>query len=155
MVDHLRLGNGGGSRWVSLKLSPPRPLSFKDFAALEPEKFQNKTNGITPRRWLLLCNPGLAELIAEVTAPGGTRWPPALPDPRNAVPGECNSNLSHLHLLNGQALSASHPSPPAPVFQAPLALPGRSSVLAEGGRPRSARCLRSSCRKSGRTTCGT
>ncbi|XP_043404310.1 glycogen phosphorylase, liver form isoform X2 [Chelonia mydas] len=38
---------------------------FKDFADLEPEKFQNKTNGITPRRWLLLCNPGLAELIAE------------------------------------------------------------------------------------------
>ncbi|XP_072720923.1 glycogen phosphorylase, liver form [Ciconia boyciana] len=38
---------------------------FKDFAVLEPEKFQNKTNGITPRRWLLLCNPGLAELIAE------------------------------------------------------------------------------------------
>uniref|UniRef100_A0A8C3KRX2 Alpha-1,4 glucan phosphorylase n=1 Tax=Calidris pygmaea TaxID=425635 RepID=A0A8C3KRX2_9CHAR len=38
---------------------------FEDFAALEPEKFQNKTNGITPRRWLLLCNPGLAELIAE------------------------------------------------------------------------------------------
>lgn len=39
---------------------------FKDFAEMEPEKFQNKTNGITPRRWLLLCNPGLAELIAEV-----------------------------------------------------------------------------------------
>ncbi|KFQ47106.1 Glycogen phosphorylase, liver form, partial [Nestor notabilis] len=38
---------------------------FEHFAALEPEKFQNKTNGITPRRWLLLCNPGLAELIAE------------------------------------------------------------------------------------------
>ncbi|XP_015678062.1 glycogen phosphorylase, liver form, partial [Protobothrops mucrosquamatus] len=38
---------------------------FKDFAEMEPEKFQNKTNGITPRRWLLLCNPGLAELIAE------------------------------------------------------------------------------------------
>uniref|UniRef100_A0ACB8G5W5 Uncharacterized protein n=1 Tax=Sphaerodactylus townsendi TaxID=933632 RepID=A0ACB8G5W5_9SAUR len=38
---------------------------FKDFADIEPEKFQNKTNGITPRRWLLLCNPGLAELIAE------------------------------------------------------------------------------------------
>ncbi|XP_068110874.1 glycogen phosphorylase, liver form [Hyperolius riggenbachi] len=38
---------------------------FKDFSDLDPEKFQNKTNGITPRRWLLLCNPGLAELIAE------------------------------------------------------------------------------------------
>uniref|UniRef100_A0A673H9W2 Alpha-1,4 glucan phosphorylase n=1 Tax=Sinocyclocheilus rhinocerous TaxID=307959 RepID=A0A673H9W2_9TELE len=38
---------------------------FRDFNELEPEKFQNKTNGITPRRWLLLCNPGLADLIAE------------------------------------------------------------------------------------------
>ncbi|NXD11695.1 PYGL protein, partial [Nothocercus nigrocapillus] len=42
-----------------------RTQVFKDFAELEPGKFQNKTNGITPRRWLLLCNPGLAELIAE------------------------------------------------------------------------------------------
>ncbi|XP_025923526.1 glycogen phosphorylase, muscle form-like, partial [Apteryx rowi] len=39
---------------------------FKDFYELEPQKFQNKTNGITPRRWLVLCNPGLAEVIAEV-----------------------------------------------------------------------------------------
>uniref|UniRef100_A0A8C4RFI1 Alpha-1,4 glucan phosphorylase n=1 Tax=Erpetoichthys calabaricus TaxID=27687 RepID=A0A8C4RFI1_ERPCA len=39
---------------------------FKDFYELEPHKFQNKTNGITPRRWLVLCNPGLAEVIAEV-----------------------------------------------------------------------------------------
>uniref|UniRef100_A0A8C3S1L6 Alpha-1,4 glucan phosphorylase n=1 Tax=Chelydra serpentina TaxID=8475 RepID=A0A8C3S1L6_CHESE len=38
---------------------------FKDFYEMEPEKFQNKTNGITPRRWLLLCNPGLAGVIAE------------------------------------------------------------------------------------------
>uniref|UniRef100_A0A4W4G9K8 Alpha-1,4 glucan phosphorylase n=1 Tax=Electrophorus electricus TaxID=8005 RepID=A0A4W4G9K8_ELEEL len=38
--------------------------TFRDFSELEPEKFQNKTNGITPRRWLLLCNPGLADLIA-------------------------------------------------------------------------------------------
>ncbi|XP_064421226.1 glycogen phosphorylase, liver form [Latimeria chalumnae] len=37
---------------------------FKDFSDLEVDKFQNKTNGITPRRWLLLCNPELAELIA-------------------------------------------------------------------------------------------
>uniref|UniRef100_A0A670YKF9 Alpha-1,4 glucan phosphorylase n=1 Tax=Pseudonaja textilis TaxID=8673 RepID=A0A670YKF9_PSETE len=38
---------------------------FKDFYEIEPEKFQNKTNGITPRRWLLLCNPGLSEVIVE------------------------------------------------------------------------------------------
>uniref|UniRef100_A0A4W5PH11 Alpha-1,4 glucan phosphorylase n=1 Tax=Hucho hucho TaxID=62062 RepID=A0A4W5PH11_9TELE len=38
---------------------------FKDFYELDPHKFQNKTNGITPRRWLVMCNPGLAEVIAE------------------------------------------------------------------------------------------
>ncbi|KAE9552098.1 hypothetical protein FO519_004678 [Halicephalobus sp. NKZ332] len=39
--------------------------AFKDFAKVYPEKFQNKTNGITPRRWLLLCNNALADLICE------------------------------------------------------------------------------------------
>uniref|UniRef100_A0A8D3BR22 Alpha-1,4 glucan phosphorylase n=1 Tax=Scophthalmus maximus TaxID=52904 RepID=A0A8D3BR22_SCOMX len=38
---------------------------FKDFYEVDPQKFQNKTNGITPRRWLVMCNPGLAEVIAE------------------------------------------------------------------------------------------
>ncbi|XP_061921046.1 glycogen phosphorylase, muscle form-like [Entelurus aequoreus] len=38
---------------------------FKDFYNMDPHKFQNKTNGITPRRWLLMCNPGLADVIAE------------------------------------------------------------------------------------------
>lgn len=51
-------------------LPPVLCLRFKDFYDLEPEKFQNKTNGITPRRWLLLCNPGLAEVIAEVSYEG-------------------------------------------------------------------------------------
>lgn len=39
--------------------------TFKDFYEMYPDRFQNKTNGITPRRWLLLCNPGLADLVAE------------------------------------------------------------------------------------------
>ncbi|CAJ0582594.1 unnamed protein product, partial [Mesorhabditis spiculigera] len=39
--------------------------TFKDFYELYPEKFQNKTNGITPRRWLLLSNPSLADVICE------------------------------------------------------------------------------------------
>nr|UEK51578.1 GlyP-like protein [Parasacculina yatsui] len=38
---------------------------FRDFYEMTPEKFQNKTNGITPRRWLVLCNPGLADVIAQ------------------------------------------------------------------------------------------
>lgn len=49
-----------------LKMNNILFFRFRDFSELEPEKFQNKTNGITPRRWLLLCNPGLADLIAEV-----------------------------------------------------------------------------------------
>ncbi|WP_250885605.1 glycogen/starch/alpha-glucan phosphorylase [Shewanella jiangmenensis] len=36
---------------------------FKDFHALWAEKFNNKTNGVTPRRWLMACNPQLASLI--------------------------------------------------------------------------------------------
>nr|WP_217651855.1 glycogen/starch/alpha-glucan phosphorylase [Hydrococcus rivularis] len=39
--------------------------TLKDFAKLWPEKFYNKTNGVTPRRWILLSNPRLAKLIAE------------------------------------------------------------------------------------------
>ena len=45
---------------------------FKHFYELWPEKFQNKTNGITPRRWLLLCNPALSDLISDKI---GDKWP--------------------------------------------------------------------------------
>jgi starch phosphorylase len=38
---------------------------LKDFYELCPEKFSNKTNGVTPRRWLLLSNPRLSQLITE------------------------------------------------------------------------------------------
>ncbi len=43
---------------------------FRDFNALWPEKFNNKTNGVTPRRWLALCNPSLRRLIDETIGPG-------------------------------------------------------------------------------------
>ena len=38
---------------------------FRDFAELWPEKFNNKTNGVTQRRWLAACNPDLATLITD------------------------------------------------------------------------------------------
>jgi starch phosphorylase len=36
---------------------------FKDYHEMFPKKIQNKTNGVTPRRWLHGCNPGLSKLI--------------------------------------------------------------------------------------------
>jgi starch phosphorylase len=46
---------------------------FADFAALRPQAFSNKTNGITPRRWLLKCNPKLAALISDHIGDGWVR----------------------------------------------------------------------------------
>jgi len=43
---------------------------FHDFYELWPKKFNNKTNGVTPRRWLAACNPELAALITETIGDG-------------------------------------------------------------------------------------
>jgi starch phosphorylase len=42
---------------------------FRDFYEMFPERFNNKTNGITPRRWLKLCNPWLSSLVDEAIGP--------------------------------------------------------------------------------------
>ena len=44
---------------------------LRDFYELTPEKFSNKTNGVTPRRWMVLSNPGLTKLL---TARLGAGW---------------------------------------------------------------------------------
>lgn len=49
---------------------------FRDFYELWPEKFNNKTNGVTPRRWLAFCNPGLTALIEDKI---GSDWRTDLP----------------------------------------------------------------------------
>jgi starch phosphorylase len=43
---------------------------FFDLNKLYPERINNKTNGVTPRRWLLECNPGLTRLVSERIGPG-------------------------------------------------------------------------------------
>ncbi len=48
-----------------------RETTLKDLAEIFPERFNNKTNGVTPRRWLQLCNPGLSGLITDAI---GDTW---------------------------------------------------------------------------------
>ena len=47
-----------------------RTSTVKDFAEMFPERFNNKTNGVTPRRWLLQANPGLASAITDAIGDG-------------------------------------------------------------------------------------
>jgi len=54
-----------------------------DFAAMFPERFNNKTNGVTPRRWLLMANPDLARLITEAIGEG---WVADLAQLRGLLP---------------------------------------------------------------------
>jgi starch phosphorylase len=48
-----------------------RTTTVRDLAELFPERFSNKTNGVTPRRWLLLANPALAGVITQAI---GESW---------------------------------------------------------------------------------
>jgi glycogen phosphorylase len=65
-----------------------RTMTVKDLAEMFPERFNNKTNGVTPRRWLLESNPSLARAI---TAAIGDKWITDL------------SQLSHLKALAGDS----------------------------------------------------
>jgi glycogen phosphorylase len=47
-----------------------RTTTVKDLAELFPDRFNNKTNGVTPRRWLLLANPALARIITDAIGDG-------------------------------------------------------------------------------------
>ncbi|HEY1068606.1 MAG TPA: glycogen/starch/alpha-glucan phosphorylase, partial [Pirellulales bacterium] len=56
---------------------------LKDFADMYPEKFNNKTNGVTPRRWMLLANPDLSKLITDNI---GDEWVTDLDQLRKLAP---------------------------------------------------------------------
>jgi starch phosphorylase len=47
-----------------------RSITVKDLSEMFPERFSNKTNGVTPRRWLLLANPALAKTITDAIGDG-------------------------------------------------------------------------------------
>src|SRR6201981_3230380 len=65
-----------------------RTTTVKDLAEMFPERFSNKTNGVTPRRWLLEANPELSRAITEAI---GDKWITDL------------SQLSRLKVLSGDA----------------------------------------------------
>ena len=60
-----------------------RETVLKDLAGLFPDRFNNKTNGVTPRRWLLLANPGLSALLTDAVGDG---WVTDLSQLRGIVP---------------------------------------------------------------------
>ena len=64
--------------------------TLKEWYAIWPERFNNKTNGVTPRRWLKQCNSRLATLLDEVT--GSDRWVTDL-DALSEYTGAGNSEL--------------------------------------------------------------
>ncbi len=76
-IQHVRMANlaivGAHSTNGVAKIHSEllRTTTVKDLAEMFPERFSNKTNGVTPRRWLLLSNPALADLITEAI---GSAW---------------------------------------------------------------------------------
>lgn len=64
---------------------------FKDFYNFWPTKFNNKTNGVTPRRWLANCNPDLANLITKTI---GNAWVTDLSQLENLKPFVNNKKFS-------------------------------------------------------------
>ncbi|MEJ2181188.1 MAG: glycogen/starch/alpha-glucan family phosphorylase, partial [Gammaproteobacteria bacterium] len=63
---------------------------FSDFYELWPEKFNNKTNGVTQRRWLAWCNPGLSELINKTI---GNSWVTELDQLADLTPLSTNAEF--------------------------------------------------------------
>lgn len=65
---------------------------FSGFAKLYPERFHNKTNGVTPRRWLAQANDGLSTLLDQNI---GTRWRLNLDEIAKIAPLSENKDFRH------------------------------------------------------------
>jgi len=78
-----------------------RRTTVKDLAEVFPERFNNKTNGVTPRRWLLLCNPALARAITDAIGEG---WITDLAQLRRLAPlAKDPALLSRVHAAKREA----------------------------------------------------
>jgi starch phosphorylase len=66
--------------------------TLRDFHELWPEKFSNKTNGVTPRRFMVLANPGLSRLLAERI---GEKWITDLSETRRLEPLADDAGFQH------------------------------------------------------------
>ena len=65
---------------------------FKEFDELYPGKIQNKTNGVTPRRWIHCCNPELSNLLSE-TLGGIDEWATSLDNLTQLTPYVSDNNF--------------------------------------------------------------
>jgi glycogen phosphorylase len=72
-----------------------RTTTVKDLAEMFPERFSNKTNGVTPRRWLLGANPVLAGAITQVI---GDRWTTDLSQLNQLKPYAADSSFRDVFL---------------------------------------------------------
>jgi len=84
-----------------------KTITFKDFYKFYPNKFNNKTNGVTHRRWLVNCNPKLVELINSKI---GDSWIMNMPKIKDIEKFKNDdkflSSLDNIKLENKKALAA-------------------------------------------------
>jgi starch phosphorylase len=81
-----------------------RKITVKDMAEMFPERFNNKTNGVTPRRWLLLCNPALSRTVTEAIGDG---WVTDLSQLRQLAPLANDKNFRDA-ILNAKHEAKAH-----------------------------------------------
>jgi glycogen phosphorylase len=81
-----------------------RKITVKDMAEMFPKRFNNKTNGVTPRRWLLLCNPALSSTITEAIGDG---WVTDLSQLRQLAPLAENKSFRDA-ILNAKHEAKAH-----------------------------------------------
>ncbi|MFN4194193.1 MAG: glycogen/starch/alpha-glucan phosphorylase, partial [Tabrizicola sp.] len=83
-----------------------RETVFRDLHALHPARIVNRTNGISFRRWLMQCNPGLTELLVAALGERVLDAPEALAELRPAVDAAFRGRSAAVKRANKEALAA-------------------------------------------------